>query len=235
MKKKAFVFWAFFLVAVLLTLFSFVLLYLFPIKTVIVVSEYSVIYGLELVNGQNIFFVNTDQIRQNLIKRNPGLSSVSIVKNYPSTLVVNLHFREPVALVLGSSVQLYIDRNGVFLPFFKKNLILPTIDASNIAFAADHKADWRIIKAIAFLEDISKQGLFVERIFIDDETKMFLIYLTEGSQVIAPYVSTTSKIAASLQAIIARFRIEGKFVKKIDFRFDKPVVTFSNGEKISSL
>lgn len=233
--KKSFFFFIFFLGTILVAFSLFFLLTQFQIRTVIIISESSNISGLEWMNGKNLVFFDIDKMRQFLMKQNQALSSVMVIKKYPNKLIVNLQFKKPVAQLVSGQTFLYLDKDGIFLSGIKIEQILPTIEAPNISFSVDQKADWRVIKALRLLEDITKQNIVIGRIFIDDKAKMFLIYLTNGEEIVVSYLADSQKIATSLQIIITRFRIEGKFIKKIDFRFDKPVMVLSTGEKISSV
>ena len=50
----------------------------------------------------------------------------------------------------------------------------------------------------------------------------------DSVEVFMPVTADPSYLSASLQTIISRFRIEGNFIAKVDFRFDKPVVILKN-------
>ncbi|EKD90099.1 MAG: hypothetical protein ACD_32C00020G0002 [uncultured bacterium] len=111
---------------------------------------------------------------------------------------------------------------------------LPVIKISKSDLSSSQKADWRIIKALSFLIYCQKQSILIDRILIDENKSLFHIFLADGVEVIAPQTGNASILAASLQIIISRFRIEGKIITKVDFQFDKPIVVLSNGEELSS-
>lgn len=50
--------------------------------------------------------------------------------------------------------------------------------------------------------------------------------LSEGGQIIFSREKDFNSQVDSLQIILSRLKIEGKKVKKVDFRFDKPVVVY---------
>lgn len=233
--KRRFISISFFPVLFFLTvLILFILWNRFKIKTAIVISEQTNIFGLESMNNQNLFVLNIDNLQRNLLKANPSLSSASVVKRYPNRVIIFLQFRTPIAQIFNNSIRYYLDRDGIFLTNIKIDRSLPIVNASEINISPGDIADWRIKKSAILLEDIAQQSISVGQITIDDTAKIFLINLANDTRVVIPYAYDALKAAASLQMIISRFRIEGKFAKEIDFRYDKPVVTVSNGEKISS-
>ncbi|MCL5970032.1 MAG: hypothetical protein M1450_00820 [Patescibacteria group bacterium] len=54
----------------------------------------------------------------------------------------------------------------------------------------------------------------------------FLVKLKNNEEIILSKNKDISFQVSSLQLMISRFTIEGKRIKRVDFRFDKPVVSF---------
>lgn len=225
-----------FVLPIILFAISFLTFFLFSkfqIKTVIVNSGNLDISGLERLNNQNLLFLDIDKFTESLVRENSLISSASGRKEYPDRLIIYLYERKPVALLTSGSIKYYVDREGVLMPK-EEDIDLPEIEISNIQVFLGQQTDWRIIRAVNLLQNISKQSILVDRIIIDDRESLFQVYLKGDVLVLVPYSFEGSILATSLQIIMSRFRIEGKFVRKIDFRFDKPTVVLSNGEEISS-
>lgn len=232
--KRNFLF--FFVLPIILFAISFLIFFLFnkfQIRTVIVSSEDLDIYGLEKLNNQNLLLLDVDKFTKSLVRQNSLISSASGRKEYPDRLIIYLYKREPIALVASSPIKYYIDKEGILLPKVK-DIDLPQIEVSNIQVFLGQQADWRITKAVNLLQNMSKQSILVDRIIIDDRESLFRMHLKGDVLVLVPYNFEGLILAPSLQIIMSRFRIEGKFIRKIDFRFDKPTVVLSNGEEISS-
>lgn len=235
MKKKSF--------QIILSLFficfclfiSFFIFAKFRIKKVIVVFPFQEAYGLSVSAHKNILFFNTADFSEYLMKRNPRVKSVTIEKILPNTLRIDLKARIPKAYVKDSLRTQYIDDDGVLLPVERESEIkLPVIIARTTIFFGTEKTDWRLIKAVSILTQMEKESISIEQIVIDGEKSVFHVYLNAKSEIIIPQSADPAVTAASLQTIIARFRIEGKFISKVDFQFDKPIVILSNGENMSS-
>ena len=205
------------------------------LKKVIVISSFQQLYGLEMLAGQNLLTVDTDKTIRVLTSKNQLVKSINIIKQYPDTLVLEVKARIPRYLVVKDSMIYPLDEEGIVLPGVIYDEGLLQIDAANLSVFSGEKSDWRILKAISLLKNIEKQSILVDQISIDDKGSLFLINLDEGTKVVIPYNIDAAFLATSLQVIMSRFRIESKFVSRIDYRFEKPVVTLSNGEKMSSL
>jgi len=66
-------------------------------------------------------------------------------------------------------------------------------------------------------------GIEIKGRILDNDDRV-VIYLTGGTEVWFSKKKNLEKQAASLQIILDRFRIKGKKIEKIDFRYNKPVV-----------
>lgn len=234
--KRKLIFFSGSIIAFLVLMSSAIFIYSkYQIKKIVIISTYPRIYGLEILKRQSLLLLDINKISYVLINRNPFIKSIAVTKHYPETLILDTKIRNPRYLVMKDSLVLPVDEDGVVLSGMDYDKTLPKIEVSNFSIFSGEKTDWRILKAIDLLANMEKQGIIVDQILIDDGGGLFLINLPEGSNIIVPYNADAPFIATSLQVIMSRFRIEGKFVSKIDFRFDKPVVMLSTGEKISSL
>lgn len=225
------------LFSVILAIFLFFFFYeYFQIKKVIIISPNKIINGLAIFNRQNIFLLNDRKISQNLVEQNPIVKSVAMKKIYPSTVMVNFSIREPIALILRESLNIFVDDEGIILPSSAsgETMDLPKIELTRIPLITSQKIDWRIEKAISIIRNFSKQSIFIDQILIDGKDLNFHIILPGKIEVIVPQISEAEQIGASLQIILMRFRIEGKLVRKVDFSFEKPIVIMANEEKIYS-
>lgn len=235
MKKKSLLLTAFSLFLFLCLLFLLFIFMQFTVQKIIVISSSPEIYGLEIIRGKNLIVAPLSQLTEYLIKRNQKVKSITIEKLFPNTLRIDLMAREPVAYVKDSLRTLSIDSDGVLLPGSESTgKKLPVIKTENTIFLASEKTDWRLIKALSILDQMKKESISVDQIRIDKDKSNFHVYLDTPVEVIIPFESNPQIVATSLQVIVARFRIEGKFISKVDFQFDKPIVILRNEENISS-
>ncbi len=207
----------------------------FRLRKVYFISPKKVANGLEIFNGKNLLWFDAKTINQHLLDRNGEIKSVIIRRSYPRSLVIDVMLREPVAIVSGDSDNFFIDTEGRLLPFEESSKReLPEIRFMGVKLYLTNNADWRIINALTFLKQSKKQGIDLSKILIDKDKPLMFAYLPEGTEIVIPQTGNLPNLAASLQIIVSRFRIEGKFITKIDFQFDKPIVLLENEKNNSS-
>ena len=91
-----------------------------------------------------------------------------------------------------------------------------------------NKADWRVIKAVSLINELNKKEIGVDSVGFSSSSAHIRAVVDDSVEVFMPVTADPSYLSASLQTIISRFRIEGNFIAKVDFRFDKPVVILKN-------
>lgn len=206
---------------------------LFEVRRVIVISYDTNLKDLDMLAGQNLLFMDTERLEKNLLEKNMVLKKIRLDKRYINTIIVQTDMRIPLVHVVSGNVSGDVDSNGIYtLDALNNNL--PTVQAGGIPIYKDQKADWRIQKSVDMIVDLNKAGLTVRKIEINNNENYFTAYMKDDSIVMVSFTADVPSVAASLQVIISRFRIEGKFVSKVDFRFDKPIVVLSNGDNIYS-
>jgi len=206
----------------------------FKIKKLIIISDKSKISGLSIFEGSNLLFVNEKKMSLYLQEQNTNAKSIVVEKEFPQTIILRIESRTPIAAIGDETKNLYIDSEGIILSGESNIIPLPKIRAFDFEIYKNGKADWRIIKASSFIDMVSKQGILIDQILIDNPSSSFKVKTSEGIEVLLPFDADIATEASSLQIILARFKIVGKNITRIDFRFDKPLVTLANGEKISS-
>lgn len=215
------------LAAVLFILFF--LYRLMMVKKVIVVSQVQEINGLNFLNGQNFLTVDSRNLADKILGVNPYLKKLTVTKSFPDKLTLDVMPRIPVAVMSDSDKkEFYLDREG--FPADKKYLrsqFLPVIEGYKLPYRTS-RPDWRVLKAVDLISLLAEENIGVGHFFIDDINSSFTLFLLSEEEVFLAQNFNPAEISASLQTIISRFRIEGKFISKIDFRFDKPLVILKN-------
>lgn len=206
-----------------------------PIRRVLITSPFPLLYDSAQISSSSLALLDAGKLRAHILQKNRDVSTVIIEKSYPESLLITALARKPIALVsMGERVRA-IDEDGVLLMYIPEQTgALPTLDAPGIPFYADQKADWRVATVVSYLQMFQREHIVSKEISIDPASSQFRFLLEENIRTVMPFSGNPGAIVASLQVILGRFRIEGKQVHTVDFRFDKPIITFQNGEKISS-
>lgn len=206
----------------------------FAIKKIILVSDKSKIMGLSIFENSNLLLINEKKMSFYLQDQNTGIKSIVLEKEFPQTIIIRIEPRIPIAAIGDETKNLYIDSEGIILTAETNFSTLPRIKTFDFEIYKDGKADWRVTKASSFIDMVGKQGILIDQILIDNSLNSFKVETGDGIEILLPFDTDIATKASSLQIILARFKIVGKNITRIDFRFDKPLVTLANGEKISS-
>lgn len=207
-----------------------------PIRTVIITSPFPLRYDAAQIASKSLVLLDIARLRSHILQKNRDVSTVVIEKSYPETLILTVVARQPLALVhVGAQVRA-IDEEGMLLSYVSQHNTgaLPQLDAPGIPFYTDQKADWRIATAVTYLQLFRREHVSAKHMSVDTYWSQYQFLLEGNTTAVIPFSGNPGAIVASLQVILGRFRIEGKQVRTVDFRFDKPIITFQTGEKISS-
>lgn len=200
------------------------------IKTIYVISTDTKIQGLEEFENKNVFLLDEQESKKKLMQKNPFIEDISFLKQIPDSIVINIKRRTPIARIAQADL-VYIDASGILFADEKGIADMPVIDTDEPTLTSGLQSDWRLVSAVNYLKSFNEIGLITKSILIENKNTVFHIYMDNNEEIFIPFSSELSSIATSLQIITSRFRIEGKLIHKIDFRFDKPIVVIANEQK----
>lgn len=199
----------------------------FTIKEV-VVDGFKDINGISLLKNKNSIFLNTKKYEDLLYQTNISIQSVSISKSYPSTININVEQAFPTAVLPVGNGYFILSEKGRILSKDRKNTSqLPIIHYyQKLPFQGYESGDTvdnnDILFALQLFTRLSYLGIVSDSI---DIKGLDMIVLKKGS---IEYVFTTQKDIQEqyedLKIIIEKFKIDGKQYKRIDLRFDKPII-----------
>ncbi|OGG18030.1 hypothetical protein A3D78_00850 [Candidatus Gottesmanbacteria bacterium RIFCSPHIGHO2_02_FULL_39_14] len=199
----------------------------FKIKKIYLISSNNKVSGLSVFNGTNLLFLNSEKIINLILAKNIYLKNVKLTKKFPGVLFLELTWRQPVARLMSYDKPLFIDAEGFPAENNTSVDTFPQIYLSSVTLSGK-TPDWRLLKAISLINELHKGDLFLSRVNFVDNNSEINVLIDDSVEVLLPYNFDPLSTGASLQTIISRFRIEGKFISKIDFRFEKPLVILKN-------
>ncbi len=133
--------------------------------------------------SKNIFNIDLDAIATQ-IKQHPLVKDLKVSRRLPSSIVVYIIEREPLALIYNSKL-IAVDETGNSLPNLKLEMLHDYPIISNLAFANEQSTQSTELTAVLnFLEEIKKHHftLYSEISEISYSKKMGIyFYLNEGS------------------------------------------------------
>lgn len=198
---------------------------LFAIREITVVGDHIRISIDQRRFPSTLLFFPSDEIRAELLERNPILADVRFEKRYPHTLVITPTLRSPVAVVATPSRTVLIDPRGYVLA--DADIIpagLPRVIASISGIRIGQQlSDKGIGTSLSFAQN-AKGFMNMETITIAGDGSITAhggkldILFTQNEDI--------QTILTTLQTLFTGFRIKGTLPTVIDLRFDKPIVKF---------
>lgn len=170
----------------------------------------------------NLLLFPTEKVRRQLMMDYPQFENIYIEKKYPSTLLITLVPRKPIAIVQTPYRSVKIGMDGVILEDSSDDN-LPKIVLSKpleMGKKIEHKS---IITSLAFLGGMTQDG-DIKRITVEENDS--LTVTTSDITVLLSEKRDGKESARTLQSLITGFRIKGSIPKMIDLRFDQPVVSW---------
>ena len=201
----------------------------FLIKTIkIAGSPRENLKGIEKLGDRNLLFLNKVKWKEEIERENPILKKVEIKKEFPSQVLIKFEKRKGRAVIFepNSSNSFLIDDEGVILEKQKEEKKLPVIIASlqnfKIGDRIKNKNITFVLDLILVLEERAEESRFE----FDEILKTLKITLSEKILILISLERGKKKTIYSLQMLLKKFKIEGNWPKKIDLRFEKPILTF---------
>ncbi len=151
----------------------------------------------------------------------PNVAEVTVHRRLPKTVVVGVTLRRPIAVVLGTGRRrVVVGDDGVIFDSVDKSalpaLILDWDGTVGDKLSVAQLAAAKLLAAVAGTVAQPATGRL-------DGTRLTVV-LSNGTEIILDVAAAEFDWDASLQAIWARSKIDGKFMRTIDLRFNPPVV-----------
>lgn len=198
--------------------------WLFTIQAIEVVGD-SV--RLEIDNSRisrNLLFFPSQNMRAQILADNPLLADIKFEKKFPNILRVVPILRKPIARLRSYGRIVLVDREGVVLGDGDGGLNLPLIEVSVDQIKVGKKIeDPRATLAVRVLETFP-DDIPIER--MTDQEGSYFLAKSPKLDIFIPQDKSAEETLATLQTLIAGFRIKGTLPTVVDLRFDKPVVKF---------
>ncbi len=211
----------------------FILLYLissfnqyFTVQSVFVDGDWEFSDEIEKLRGVNLIFLNTGALEQDVKNRYIRVDSVKIVKEYPRTVHVQIKKKQPLAQIEQANLFYVIDPTGLIFSVYSKKQNLPVItglfDNLGTGYQFEASLAHNFFPLLLLLKNQEIEITDI-KVYARDraELKTTAGVLISYSTAINPTIAVSS-----LQMMFQSFRIEGKFPKRVDILYDKPVVTF---------
>ncbi|GAB4219305.1 MAG: hypothetical protein Fur009_4810 [Candidatus Microgenomates bacterium] len=188
------------------------------------------IIGIEELKNNYLIFLNEDQIKSQLLKKNPEIKDIQFEKYYPNTLILRIFMDKPVAILPVDNGYFYLTYEGKIFSKSKKINEKTTIInfyqklISNNYYPGENIQLKEIILALKILKKMSDLNVNVNSLDINGIG--VIVFNLKDKKI---YFSSEKNIENQFyqfESIYRQFKIEGRNYREIDLQFDKPIVRF---------
>lgn len=188
------------------------------------------IRGYEPYYSTFLPILSDKDVQESLVSQNPTISKVSVTKQYPDKLLISVEMNGPAVTFKVGNEYVLLTSNGRILQKVKtKPSHIPEISYYQELFKEDIKIgdsisfkDLQI--AIRFIRILNSLGHRVIQVDINS-FYMIRLVLEDEKEVLVTTEKDIQKQEYQLTAILRQFKVDGTTFKRLDVRFDKPVMT----------
>lgn len=230
-------FFSFFILSVLIFILYLIISSinsLFRIKNIVIVTDKqnpTHIKGLKSLENQIIFFANESKLKNDLILENPLIERIDVKKKLPNTIILIPYFSTPIAQIEVNNGFFHLSKNG--------RILKKTIDKINffplITFyqkfnyqsyqAGNYLKYSEIIYSLKAIEKIKSLGFNnIKEIKINNHN--LIIFQVDNREIYLNAEKDIKQMLYELETIIKKLKQEKKDFRKLDLRFNKPIIVF---------
>lgn len=186
--------------------------------------------GLYAWNNSNLILLKEGEVAETLTKVNPLVKTMTVVKKYPSTLLITVALYKPQAYFTADSGYFVVSDNGRILQKTKKKeLVLPVIHYyQKLNYVRWQSGDFLtykdILAALGFLQKTLDLGMTVDTVDIAG-TNMIALQL-QAQKILFTTEKDIDLQEYQLETIARQFKVKGGGFRVLDLRFDKPIIQF---------
>ncbi|MCL5970790.1 MAG: FtsQ-type POTRA domain-containing protein [Patescibacteria group bacterium] len=197
----------------------------FKIKNIETTAREEDMQGFPYLGNRYLFSIYEAELNKFFL-RNPEIKKISVQKRFPNTLYIDVVYRTKLAQIFSDDNLFILDEEGLIFEREASLSALPLIQEKPKSLnLGTNITQSNILVALKILNTANRYNLrFVDIVPLDESTVE--MSLDNGTRIVIGLNAKAEDIVSSLQMILKRFTIEGKTISKIDYRFEKPVITF---------
>lgn len=187
--------------------------------------------GLDIFEDKVIFFINEKRASDFLFDKNPQLEEITVEKIFPDKIIVKPVIAKPIASLRADRGYFQLSARARVLSKSSKSLEdnLTQINFYQTLYLDDFQVgetvDFReIIIALKALKKINEIGVEVSS--VDIEGISVIVFNLKEAKLIFASEKNLDEQLAKFETIYKRLKINGRFFRELDFRFDKPIIKF---------
>lgn len=183
-------------------------------------------HDFDKVRGKNIIFLNLKELAEEIYSKHLEIKKITIQKIFPNTLSFTIDRRKELAQIEYNHFFYSIDEEGTIFFSSKERRPLPILIGWHSPIEVGSKIEPPVVQSfIPIISALQESDIMVESIEYHNDDFIGM-NLSNNVEIISSTKSNSPTTMASLQMMFRGFRIERKFPKAIDVRFQKPIITY---------
>ncbi len=189
-----------------------------------------VLYGLENIKNASLITLSPHEVGERMKRSNPFISRIQVTKKYPQILILTIATAEPLAYFESDSGFFVLSQEGRVLSKLKEvpsSFNLPVIHYfEKLHFVSYQPGDLLNYKDInmtlKILKKMSEMGMKINTIDIDGVD--MIGFSLKGKTIVFSSEKDIDAQVYQLEQIVHQFKIQGTDFKKLDLRFNRPIL-----------
>lgn len=173
---------------------------------------------INFIKGKSMFALPTNADLKSVLASYVEISEVALIRKWPSTVVLTVKLHEPFGVVNN-----YLVDDGGQVLGIAANSTLPIL-SSDIQVLPGKKLDQSVITSLEVLKKLAE--VFPVSSDASVSGNILRLNLNYQTAVVFDVVSLPDHWSDSLQLIFTRGKVEDKVPKKIDMRFNNPIIVY---------
>lgn len=194
------------------------------------IPKEAILYGLENIKNVPLLTLSSKSVEERMKKSNPFISLIQVAKKYPQTLILTISSDKPLAYFESDTGFFALSQDGKVLSKLKESpssFNLPIIHYfEKLHFASYQPGDLLkhkdIDMALKILKQMSGMGMKINTIDIDGVD--MIGFSLKGKTVVFSSEKDIDAQVYQLEQIVHQFKIQGTDFKKLDLRFNRPIL-----------
>lgn len=186
-----------------------------------------VIFEGEITKPVNVLQISSSKLEKQL-RNDLRVESVSITRQFPLTINVNVVDRVPLAIIQGEFSYAYIDKNGVVIENTQalRKMNVPMITGNKLGniLLGDKVDDSEINVALKFLNGLTPEGIKVFSEVNIGNTNNIRAYTRDGIKVLLGNGTNIESQAKLAENMVGDVKARGLSVEYIDANFSSPFI-----------
>lgn len=189
--------------------------------------------GLSVYSHASLFFLNPVEIERELTDRNPSVREINVDVQYPHTLSIKVIEAIPLAQVKLEDGYMGITSDGKILNKQKDPLeegVLTIMYYQPLYFnnfTVGETVDIvEIVQTAGIIEETQKLDVAISKVDIRNEN--MIVLFSEDREILVSATKDSRLQVAQLKVVLEQVRAKALGFKRLDLRFEKPIIVFTN-------